>query len=368
MMKRLIFILLLFLVCLLITGQTTSEPKKDRSECLAGIKEADRLYQAGIYDGCIDILEGILKTCSLSSGEKLRAMELTAKAYIEADEIGKAETAVHLMLVNFPNYDLKERDNSESFNRMVKKFRIHPQFSLGIRNTADWRQFKTTKVYSVLDGLDYSAPYKKQGFGILEGFDLMYYGWAEYEFDKDISVNGDLIFMWTKYNRNIIEPPGFSLNFWEADNYMEIPIYVKKYFHPSKSMLAYVTAGMGWLYMTKANASGSILYTKEDVITGKNADFFASVTDLDMLEMRNRNTFEWLAGVGIGYKIRNLRLFLDARYYGGIISFTNPEKGLENTMLVNEFFYIDNKVKLKQFEVGASISYTFINSVKRIKR
>lgn len=368
MMKRLIFIWLFYQVCLLIYGQATSEPKKERSECLAGIKEADRLYQAGIYDGCIDILEEILKTCTLSGSEKLRAMELTAKAFIEADDMGKAETTVHLMLVSFPNYDLKEPDNSESFNRLVKKFKVHPQFSLGIRNTAAWRRFNSTKTFSVLDGLDYSVPYSKQGFGILQGFDLMYYGWAEFEFDRDISVNGDLIFMWTKFNRNFTKAPGFNLSYWEADNYVEIPVYVKRYFHPWKNVLTYVTAGTGWRYMTKASGNATISYTKDDIITGKNIDFFANANNIDMLEMRNRHTFEWIAGTGIGYKLKNLRLFLDARYYGGINSFTNPEKGFSNSMLVNDFYYVDNRVKLNQFEIGASISYTFINSVKRIKR
>jgi hypothetical protein len=85
-----------------------------------------------------------------------------------------------------------------------------------------------------------------------------------------------------------------------------------------------------------------------------------------MLEMRNKNTYEWLAGAGIGYKLKNLRLFLDIRYFGGINSFTNANKRLSNSSLVNDFYYVDNSVKLNQFEIGASISYTFINSVKRV--
>jgi hypothetical protein len=86
-----------------------------------------------------------------------------------------------------------------------------------------------------------------------------------------------------------------------------------------------------------------------------------------MLEARNRNTFEWIAGVGVGYKLKNLRLFIDARYYSGINSITNPEKGLNNSTLTNDYLYFDNEVRFKQFELGASVSYTFINSVKRIR-
>lgn len=358
-MKRIVFIFILFSGYCLLRSQTIDIGTKTDSECLTIVKEADRLYQEGSYDKCIDVLEGVLRICSLSRSERALAMELLAKAYIETDDPGKAETAVNLMLKNFPHYELKEQDNSESYNRLVKKYKVHPQLSIGIRNTADWVHYKTTKIYSVLDGIDYSESYDQKLEGILQGFGLMYYGWAELEFDKDISLNGDLIFKWTKFSRDFNKPSTFNLNFSETDNYIEIPLYVKRYFHLGKNTLPYITAGMGWLYMTKANGYATINYT--------NIDSTATTGNINTLGIRNRHTFEWIAGVGIGYKLKNLRLFLDARYYGGMNSFTNPEKGLNNSMLINDFFYVDNSVKLKQFELGASVSYTFINSVKRIR-
>ena len=111
--------------------------------------------------------------------------------------------------------------------------------------------------------------------------------------------------------------------------------------------------------MTKATGNATKDYSGEipSVTTG----------DISMLEARNRNTFEWIAGAGIGYKLKNLRLFIDVRYYSGIKRITNPEQGLSNETLTNDYLYIDNSVKLNQFEIGASASYTIINSVKRIR-
>jgi len=245
------------------------------------------------------------------------------------------------------------------FNLLIKKYRIHPKFSLGIRNTADWVSYKTTKVYTVHDEIDYSVSYNQNIEGIFEGFGLMYYGWAEYEFFSDISLNGELIFKWTKFVRELTRPSVFELQFSESDSYIEIPIYLKKYFHIDKNTLPYIAAGIGWLYLTKADANATIIYTDDGTSE--------STGNISMLGLRNRNTFEWIAGAGIGYKHKNLRLFLDARYYCGINSFTNPEKGLSDNVLVNDFYYIDNNVKLNQFEIGASISYTLINSVKRVR-
>jgi len=365
MMIRGITILIFFNLYMSCYSQAVTEKIKTDSVCLSIISQAGMKFNNGLFLDCLENIEQVMSKYELKRPEKIRALELAAKASVEMGEMGKADAYVNVMLKTFPHYDLKEQDNPESYNRLVKKFTIHPQFSIGIRNTADWRRYKSTKTYHVLDGLDYSEPYNKQGFGILQGFDLMYYGWAEFEFDRNISLNGDLIFMWTKFNRNIKKAPGFDLSFAEADNYIEIPLYLKKYFHFGKNVLPYLTAGMGWLYMTKANGNATISYTKDDIITGKNIDFFANANNINMLEMRNRHTFEWIAGAGIGFKLKNLRLFLDARYYGGINSFTDPGKGLTNNMLINDFFYIDNSVKLNQFEVGASISYTLINSVKR---
>jgi len=328
-------------------------------DCNAIIVDADRLFQEGLYDRCINDLEGVLKSCRFSRSEKEHVMELLAKSYIETDDPGKAETTVNIMLNNFPHYDLKESDNSEAYNRLVKKYKVHPLLSIGIRNTADWIKYKPTKVYSLLEGLDYSEPYNHQGFG------FMYYGQGEIEFDKDISINGELIFKWTTFNRNINKAPDFNLYFWETDNFMEMPIYLKKYFHTGKNVLSYISVGIDWLYMTKASGNATISYTKDDIITGKNTDFSASAYNINMMEMRNKHNFELISGAGIGYIIKNLRLFLDVRYSGGLNSFTNATKRLSNTMLIEDYFYVDNSVKLNQFEFGATISYTILNSVKR---
>jgi hypothetical protein len=272
------------------------------------------------------------------------------------------------MLHNNPHYELREAANSEDFNLLVKKYNIHPLITIGVRNTADWVTYKTAKVFSVLPGLDYNVPYSKYKYGILSGFGFMYYGTAEVEFDKHFSLNGDLTFWWVRYQRDIKKAPGFNLSYWETDNYMEIPIYVKRYFPIGNNILPYITAGIGWNYMTRASGNATISYTKDDVVTGKNIDFDTATYEMDMMEMRNRNTFEWIAGAGIGYKIKNLRIFLDVRYYGGLNSFTDPKKELPGSTLIDDYFYIDNSVKLKQFEIGVSISYTLFNSIKKSKR
>jgi len=362
LMKRLTVILFLFSVSVALFAQQGGTKRNTDPECAVQIKEADIFYQNGLFIDCINKLENMLASCQLSKSDKIHALELLAKSYIETGEPGKAESAVNLILVNNPHYEIKETDNSESYIRMVKKYKVHPLLSIAAKNTANWLRRPTTKVFSVLEGLDYSQPL------IEEGYWFTYYGNAEFEFVDGISINADLMTFWTRYGRDFYEEPGFSLSYWERDCFVEFPFYIKKYFHAGKNILIYGSGGLGVLFLTSAIGNATISYTKDDIITGKDADYSSALYNLDTKDLRTRITGHWNAGIGIGYKLKNLRMFVDTRYLGGLGSFTAPEKSDLIPELKNDFFYIDNKMKINQFEVGATISYTFFNSVKRIKK
>lgn len=362
-MKRLVI-----LIFILLFGAMTSNAQQNNVSaskdlgCLENLTQAESAYLNGRFYLCIDILERALDSCKYSKIQKQKVIELLAKSYVETGEMDKAEATVNLLLINFPHYESNDPENPELYNRLVSKFKIHPRFTIGAKNTGNWLRHRNTKFFSVLDGLDYSQPFNETGYW------FTYYGVAEYEFDYGISASIDGMFFWTKFYRSFSKAPGFNLSYSEKDEFIELPIYLKKYFHISKNLLAYTSAGLGVLYMTKAYGDVSLTYTKDDVITGLNADFSNGISGIDVLNMRNRTTFQWNAGVGFGYKLKNLRMFLDARYIGGMGSITAPEKSNLNPELHDVYFYIDNEMKINQFEVGATITYTLFNSIKRIRK
>ncbi len=364
-MRRFLTVVFFISLSYLLVGQVSTNTGLQGTDCNTVVSESAQLFDAGIYDRCIIDLENALKYCELSKTDKKSTLELLAKAYVETGDLEMADITVNILLKNYPHYDLDESPNYEQYNRLVSKYVVHPRLSLGIRNTADWIRYRTRKVYSVLDGLDYSVSYNQDYEGILHGFGFMYYGWGEIELDRGISINAELIFKFSSYSRTLQKDPGFVLNFWEKDNFMEIPVYVKKYFNAGKDILPYVTGGVGWIQLTKANGNVTLTYTKDDVITGTNQDYSGAMYNIDMLGMRNRHMFELILGTGIGYKIKNLRLFFDARYYFGLNSLTNADNMMNNQALVSEFFYIDNSVNINQFELGASVSYTLFNKVTK---
>lgn len=360
-MKRYLIIFLIVSVCTAASAQQPGAVAADAGSCSARLADARVAYNSGLFLKCISIIEEVLDICALPRKEKQIALELLARAYIETGDPLKAEATANVLLRKFPHYELIESDNPEQYNRLIKKYKIHPLITIGVKNTANWLQHMTTGVYSVLDGLDYSQPQAKEPYW------FTYYGMAEYEFIDGLSANIDLMFFLSSYRRDISADPTFNLTYIEHDGFIEFPVYLKKYFHLGKNFLAYASGGAGLFYMWKARGNVYLTYTTQDVITGKNADFSGKMENVNYLDMKNRATAQWNAGIGVGYKVKNLRLFLDARYLGEIGSFNAPEKSDMFPELKNDFFYIDQKMKINQFELGATISYTLFNSVKRIR-
>lgn len=369
MIKRtlIIFIFSASVTCL--AGQQNDQVATNVRDCSGKLRDAESAYQAGQFLSAIEVLEESLDSCDLSRKQKELALELLAKSYLEAGENGKAETTVNILLKKFPHYDLREDRNPEMFNRMVKRYVIHPSLTIAVKNTGNWLRHKTIKSYSVHPDLNYSRPFDESG----NDYWFNYYGCAEYEFLRGLSINIDASFYYSGFFRYIITKPGFPYNYEiyyeELNIFWEFPVYLKKYFYPGKNFILYLSGGYGPFWTDYAKATKVTLdYTEENTGKGMSADYNRVLENYNVRPIKNKLTWQWNAGAGIGYSIKNLRFFMDARYLGGVGSLSAPEKSDLLPVLKEEFFYIDQEMKIDQFEVGITISYTLFNSVKKKKQ
>lgn len=331
-----------------------------QNNCEQNLKQADEFYNAGDYDNCISILESSLNKCSFSKKKKEFAYELLTKAYLEQDNLLNANQSVIGLLKNNPYYETKENAEHEDFEILVEKFDALPVLSVGLRNTLMKPSFKTTKVNTVLESVDYGSAYQANKTV------LLYYAIAEYGFKKAYSINADFINYKLSLNRTLTNNKTITLSYLENSSFIEIPVYFKKYFFLAKNVSLYSALGAGYLRTTKANATIGISYVTEDIYSGVQSQY-TSQESFDVLTQKSSNSYEWLLGLGGGFRFRGLGIFIDARYTGGLSSLNNSANRYQNSNIVTNYFYVDNAVKMNKYEIGVSISYTLKNVVKKVR-
>jgi len=353
-MKRLYSISLLLLLSL-------SHNLFSQSDCKGNLKQAQDFYSTGEFENCIQLINSALSNCFYTKKEKEDLYQLLIQSYLETDNLLEADIVTKKLLNNNPSYEVIETSCTEDYSRLLKKFSVHPLISIGIRNTALRPTFKTTKVFSVLlDKGNYSANYTTSKTL------LMYYGWIEYQFKKNISLNTEFTGLNIEYNRNL-STDNWNMNFNETMTFFECPFYLKKYFITTKSIFPFASAGLSYLKLLKSNAKTQIEYSTESYLTGDRTLVSSSLSNIDMLSMRKQNSFSLLLGAGIGFRFKNFGIYLDARYYRGINNLTKTSNRFSNSSLINDYFYIDNSILLNKFEGGISILYTLKNLVKKNK-
>jgi hypothetical protein len=357
--------IVLFVLCIFRDARAQSEAYRAISELNnnseQSLKNAQDLFNNGEYDSCIAVLNQSLATIIFNKKGKEDLLYLKTNAYLEKDDLVNASITMKELLRHNPHYDLIEAENTEDYNRLVKQFEVHPLITLGVRNTLLFPVMQTTHVFPTTNGIDYSVPNR-----IAKDF-LMYYGWAEYQFRENFSVNCEAVLWTMNYGRDLHSRTK-DINYLESMQFAELPVFVRQYVPHFlglpflKNLLSFGTLGVSWLHMTKATATLSGY--NYNPVTGYAISSYYSGTQ-DVIAERNPNTFEWIVGAGIGYKVKNLRLFLEWRYYGAINSFSDVSTNTSANPIYKNYAYADNTVKMHKSEFGASVSYTFKNSVRK---
>src|SRR6185312_7017361 len=166
--------------------------------------------------------------------------------------------------------------------------------------------YVTTKTYALpnVTGINYATPYTSN-----YKWEVMYYSCLEYQFTKNWSVGAEAIKYVQGYNRLMVND---STNYASYSEYMTIyrlPLYLRRYGKIAKGFSYY--AGLGLSVNMAGLSTAHVEYY----------DFPKNIVengDMDVTNIKNQYSFQWLATGGVGYTIKRIRLFVDLRYYGGI--------------------------------------------------
>jgi len=338
-------------------AQKNTAAQKNTGNCATVIKDAEILYNLGKYDECLLSLKVALKDCNLSRTEKQEAWILISRLNLEQDKTSESDNAlVQLLKVN-ANYKPNPGAYQEDFYTHLDRIQTRPKLSVGLNAGLNVPVYNNSQTYSVLNGLNYSAPYKSVP-GFTTGLNF------EYEFYTNLSLVTGLDFSLFNYKRNLSSSlSDYTIDYSESLNYLILPLYLKKQFG-SKKLKPYIILGGDFNFLQKATADITASYSEVDFLTGLSDNFTNSISNIDQKVMRTSTFGGLTAGAGASYRIKNLVFQVDIRYTAGMNYFTNSSDRFDNEQLIYHYYYIDNAVTLNRIEMTASVNYIFLYDVR----
>lgn len=325
--------------------------------CNIFIRDAGVLYNIGEYRHCISLLEKGLNECSLGREEEENALTELIKAYIETDDLEKTELYTKRLLINNPNYVIKRNFLQPDFLRVYNSYNINPLFSIGIIGGINLPKYKIINTYSLLDSVNYQAPYKaKLGdqYGVRMEFCPL----------KNISFGADLLYATTKYYRKMAGTREWLLNYRERISSHDASAFARIYLS-NKKLIPFITVGAYISRTYTAVADASISYQTNDNLTATYDKYFIYQNDIDILNKRNIFNKGMFGGIGARYKIENLIVGIESNYLFGFTNFVDINRRYANKSLLYNFYYIDNDFKVDKINLMLSAAYILKYSVKK---
>jgi hypothetical protein len=342
-------------------------PCFSQNKCDNIIESATDLYNAGRYDECIQILDDGLQTCNLSKGKKEKAFILLINSNIEKDSILAVDKNFKALLVNRPNFKLKDYDVLDDFKEKFKNYFIFPKLSIGLRafyghpqvaldffpgstsrqiqqNINTEGHYKTDEIYKINVGIDYRITEKWGQYVEFGVYNLSYY--------RTLLNN-----YWTQ-------------NTEEHSKYLQWDMGTKRFYRAQKKFSPYLMSGLSNQFLvknkfslTQTKTSVSNLYGGSDSVGVRQ-----TWTEDNISKLRNHYTCYLIAGGGFVYNLGNVSLGIDARFYVPFITL-NKQNGRfsEYPKLVTDFSYVDNDIIMTRYDLSLTVSYNFLNKAKNKK-
>ena len=354
-----IFRLIFFLMIPLSAISQDKLPEKNGVNCESLLKEAQGLFEAGSYDQVLSNLEESFHSCSFSIGDKQRVYVLMIQSQIEKENEGATDSLVQRLLKLNPNYALTDPEVISRFNSAIKRYHVRPAFIIGGQVGYNLPFAHIETVYSILEDADYSQEYSAKP-GIIAGLHL------EWLFLPRFSIVIDPYTSRLSYERTISGERDFSLKFTEQMiNYSGTALL--KYTYSNKKMRYSIVGGYNYTKISKANADVELSYTAYNSITQLYDPYQQAANKIDLMasNLRIRNMNSWVVGAGIAYQQNNFIFSIDARYHYSTRNLVNQSERYSNSLLVYDYYYVDNDFDINRLEFTGGISYILFHKISR---
>ncbi len=354
-------LLTVFIFLLSLSGLAQTDPV-----CLQALRSARASYEQGRLQELEYTLQGCLD--KFSKAEKVEAYKLLVLTYIYLEEPAQADKAMISLMSADHFFEINEGTDPAEFVNLYKKFRKDPIFSIGLRGS-----FLTTNV-NVQN--HYYIFGNGQGTGSFSSNQKLVFGLAfEKVLLKDKLVLAPEFMLsersFTYANNNIFGTDNVaqptSLTAQISQQLLQLNLIGQ---YPFKKKFAnnffqpYAGAGLSTSYLLSSNFEEAELNVEPG---------FEDVSGAPLDNTLNYKTLNFSAILlaGVKFKVTELYVTADVRYYWGLNNVVNTEKRYsqqgKNVEILNRYGYVNNDFSINQAAFTIGLIYPYFKPKKLIK-
>lgn len=328
-----LFLRIIIFVLILVTGNNSIA----QSDCKNSLSDADKLFEEGQVQDCINLLKYCLANDHKKHDELLDSYHLLAIAYQSISELDSTAIYIKKMLNLKPDYQKYPNIDPIDFSRMVNEYTVTPKLFLGLKFGINTNSVKLKKSYSAYESPQRYEP--TRGWQI--GFSSNYVPKPLYSLNADLFASGIAI------NHIIDNAGGWKQNYREQQNYIILNGSVQKHYKVRNNLLLSAAAGIGLGYLYFSNVF---------------IELTNPITEAKRQGTQNPNEFDsrirWQPNL-------NFRLGISKPLSRGILSFeTNfsyylrttvkPENRMANADFTFNYQYINDDIRLMPMMLNLS--------------
>lgn len=323
-------------------------------DCIQNLESANRAYYNGQFEKIEQLLAGCIET-GFDKLQKTEALKLLVNSFLILRDDEAAGKYLYRLLKTEPEYDLQSNDIPE-FRKMYETYRIRTRFTFGITTGVLLPDYQILHYRSyaseTVEPVDYN-----ENSGLTTGLsgDVAIYG--------GFFLNGSLIYQSSSFSQQEIILNYQSVGSKEKEFRLSFPLQIR-YIYDKWKFRPFLGGGLSLHYLIKAKADiDHIPITPEYPIPFIGVP--VSVKNFDLTSQKTRVTWNTLFSGGVQWKAKSFLIEFRFTYERGLNNLINTAKRYSNQVLLDNFAYVPDDVKMDNYLFTVSLLRNFTWPIKK---
>lgn len=292
-----------------------------QNTCTNALYEANKLYEAGQLNDCIQRLQTC--TASMNLEEKIESYHLLGLAYLDLNDQEMAKKYVVKLLKAKPDYKNFPNIDPLPFKKLIDEVEVKPSVSIGVNAGANMTWTQLMQSYSTYNAQQSYSPVLGYQYGLS----------ASYNIKNNWNVGAIINYSGLGINHVIDSAGGWQLHYSEEQKYLQFKAFGQYNQVVYKRLGMFGRLGFGLGYLTKSN----VFFESTNLTSGS----IQQVTQ-NPLAYRNRMQYSVLGAIGISAALSKGVISIETgleRYFKNTVNADQRMADLKfnfNTQYVND--------------------------------